>query len=116
MQWMPRGLGMFPGHSKTFFLCVPKYIPTEYNTIHTAIVIFGALTDQSTLPRCLLESDRIPLCTCLPESDRVPMCTRPADNARGPPYPFCIYKLVDIQQTNNAPDYLQYYYTLYEVQ
>ena len=30
---MPGGLGMCQGHSKAFFLCVPKYIPTKYKTI-----------------------------------------------------------------------------------
>ena len=47
VQWMSRGLGMCQGQSTTFFLCVPKYIPTKYSTIHTAIIIYDALTNQS---------------------------------------------------------------------
>ena len=61
VQWMLRGLGMCKGLSKTFFLCVPKYIPTKYKTIHAAIVIDYALTNQSAPPLCLPESDLVHL-------------------------------------------------------
>ena len=79
---------MCQGHSNTFFLCVPRYIlvPTKYNTIHKAIIIYNASANQSALPRCLPESDRVPLCTC------------PAEKARLLAFHLYLYQPIYIQQ------------------
>ena len=100
----PQALGMCQGQSTTFFLCVPEYIPTKYNTIHAAIIIYDALKNQSALPLGLPEGDRVLMCTCL------------AHNARVPPLSWCIYQQIYIQQTIMPPNYIEVYCVLYEVQ
>ena len=77
---------MGQGHGKTFSLCGPNYITTKYKTIHTAIIIFDALTNQSALPLCLPESDRVPLCTC------------PANKARLLAFRLYLYQPIYIKQ------------------
>ena len=91
------GLGMCQGQSTTLFLCVPKYITTKYNTIHTAIIIYNASANQSALPLCLPESDRVPLCTCT------------EDNAGVLAFSLYLYSPICIQQKNNSPNHEQFH-------
>ena len=70
--------------------------------MHTAILMYDASTNQSALPFCHPESDRVPICTC------------PADNAEVLVFNPYLYQYIYIQRKDNSPNYMQYHCILYD--